>query len=133
VDSLVKQAIARCYSAPNGVQRISWAPPADEDYAQIKQLGDKAVPRLAYYLSPEFKSGFTQLIAVKFLIAIGTSSTWDPLLRGFAKDQWEVTRAQSLAGLFDLSKEKTRPLLESALTDDSMLVRQRAHDLLQIE
>jgi hypothetical protein len=130
VDYLVNQAIKRCYSSVDGVRKISWEPPTEEDYAQIRLLGDKAVPRLAQYLNADFKDGFTQLIVVKFLITIGTSSTWDPLLQGFAKDQWEVTRAQSLEGLFNLSREKTKPLLETALTDDSPLVRQRAHDLL---
>jgi hypothetical protein len=75
------------------------------------------------------KNGLTQLFAVKFLIAIGGSYTLGPLKRAFAQDQWEVTRAAALDGIFAVSHAEAKPYMEAALVDRSQLVRRRAHEL----
>ena len=54
----------------------------------MEALGQKAVAPLASYLDLQTKNGFTQLFAVKFLMAIGGPSTLGPLQRAFAQDQW---------------------------------------------
>ncbi len=95
----------------------------------MKALGQKAIVPLARYLDLQTKNGFTQLFAVKFLMAIGGPSTSGPLKRAFAEDQWEVTRAAALDGLFAVSQVEAKPYVEAALADKSQLVRQRAHDL----
>lgn len=129
---VMKHALERCRSEINGVTRISWQPASQEDFEEIKAMGEAAVDPLSAYLDLKVRDGFTQLFAVKFLIAIGTSSTAAPLKRAFAEDQWEVTRAQALSGLFELSESEAAPYVKSALSDDSALVRQRARDLVQI-
>lgn len=95
----------------------------------MKALGPKAVAPLARYLDLNQKSGFTQLFAVKFLMVIGGSSTLGPLKRAFAQDQWEVTRAAALDGIFQESPAEARPYVEAALGDSSRLVRQYAQHL----
>jgi uncharacterized membrane protein YqgA involved in biofilm formation len=95
----------------------------------VNALGKEAVAPLASYLDLQPKNGFTQLFAVKFLMAIGGSSTLGPLKRAFAQDQWEVTRAAALDGIFAVSHAEAKPYVEAALGDSSQLVRRRAHDL----
>ncbi len=95
----------------------------------MEALAQKAVAPLATYLDLETKNGFTQVFAVKFLMAIGGSSTLGPLKRAFAQDQWEVTRAAALDGIFAVSRAEAKPYVEAALGDTSQLVRRRAHDL----
>jgi hypothetical protein len=70
--------------------------------------------------------------AVKFLVTIGGSSTLGPLRRAFAQDQWEVTRAAALDGIFAVSQAEAEPDVEAALDDSSQLVRRRAHHLLSL-
>ena len=65
-------------------------------------------------------------------MAIGGSSTLGPLKRAFAQDQWEVTRAAALDGIFGVSPVEAKPHVEAALTDSSQLVRLRAHHLLSL-
>jgi hypothetical protein len=125
---LLTTALSRCYSTVNGVRRISFEPPTNQ-FAEVEALGQTAVAPLASYLDLQTKNGFTQLFAVKFLMAIGGSSTLGPLKRAFAQDQWEVTRAAALDGLFAVSQVEAKPYVEAALGDRSQLVRRRAHDL----
>ena len=96
----------------------------------MKALGQDAVVPLARYLDLEAKNGLTQLFVVKFLMAIGGSSTLGPLKRAFAQDQWEVTRAAALSGMFSVSRDEARPYVEAGLADKSHLVQQRAQQLL---
>jgi hypothetical protein len=126
---IMATALSRCYSKINGVTKITFEPPTNEEFSEVKSLGEGAVAPLAAYLDLEQKDGFTQLFAVKFLMAIGSPSTLGPLKRAFREDQWEVTRAAALSGIFGESQIEARPFVESALTDRSNLVRGRAHDL----
>jgi len=95
----------------------------------VEALGQKAVAPLAKYLDLQSKNGLTQLFAVKFLTAIGGSSTLGPLKRAFAQDQWEVTRVAALSGIFAVSHAEAKPYVEAALGDKSEVVRQRAQHL----
>jgi len=130
VDQIMATALARCYSTTaDGVKRIDFIPPTNEEFAQVKALGQKAIVPLARYVDLQSKNGFTQLFAVKFLIAIGGPSTLGPLKRAFAQDQWEVTRDAALYGIFAVSRAEARPYVEGALGDKSQVIRQTAHHL----
>jgi hypothetical protein len=129
VDQIMATALARCYSTVNGVKRISFEPATNQEFAEVEALGQKAVAPLAKYVDLRPQNGFTQLFAVKFLMAIGGPSTLGPLKRALAQDQWDVTRAAALDGIFQVSPAEAKPYVEAALTDNSQLVRVRAHDL----
>ena len=98
VDQIMTRSLSRCYSTVNGVKRITFEPPTNNEFANVEALGQKAIGPLARYLDLQPK-GFTQLFAVNFLMAIGGTSTLSPLKRAFAQDQWEVTRAAALDGM----------------------------------
>jgi hypothetical protein len=132
IERIMASALSRCYSTVNGVKRISFEPPTNQEFAEVEALGQKAVAPLASYLDLQTKNGFTQLFAVKFLMAIGGPSTLGPLKRAFAQDQWEVTRAAALSGIFSVSREEARPYVEAALADKSRPVQQRAQELLAL-
>ena len=132
IDQIMTTALSRCYSTVNGVKRITFEPLTNQEVAEVEALGQKAVVPLARYLDLQEKNGFTQLFAVKFLMTIGGSSTLGPLRRAFAQDQWEVTRAAALDGIFAVSQAEAKPYVEAALGDSSQLVRRRAHDLLSL-
>src|SRR5439155_2816080 len=86
------------------------------------------------YLDLQRKNGFTQLFAVKFLMAIGGSTILSPLKRALAQqDQWEVTRAAALDGIFSVSRNEARPYVKAALADKSPLVQRRAKELLALD
>src|SRR5712664_3366513 len=129
IERIMTTALSRCYSTVNGVKRISFEPATNQEFAEVEALGQKAVAPLAKYLDLQPKNDLTQLFAVKFLMAIGGSSTLGPLKRAFAQDQWEVTRAAALDGIFAVSHAEAKPYMEAALGDKSQLVRRRAHDL----
>jgi len=129
IEQIMTTALSRCYSTVNGVKRITFEPATNQEFAEVKALGQEAVAPLARYLDLQQKNGLTQLFAVKFLMAIGGSSTLGPLKRAFAQDQWEVTRAAALSGIFAVSHAEAKPYVEAALSDSSQLVRRRAHDL----
>jgi hypothetical protein len=130
IERIMTTALSRCYSTVNGVKRITFEPATNQEFAEVEGLGQKAVEPLAKYLDLQPKNGLTQLFAVKFLMAIGGSST--PLKRAFAQDQWEVTRAAALDGIFAASRAEAKPYVEAALGDSSQLVRRRARDLLNL-
>jgi hypothetical protein len=129
VDQIMTTALSRCNSTVDGVKRITFEPVTNEEVAEVKALGQKAIVPLARYLDLQTKNGFTQLYAVKFLMAIGGPSTLGPLKRASAQDQWEVTRAAALDGIFEVSRAEAKPYVEAALGDSAQLVRKRAHDL----
>ena len=129
IEQIMTAALSRCFSTVNGVKRITFEPVTNLEVDEVKALGREAVAPLARYLDLQTKNGFTQLYAVKFLMAIGGPSTIGPLKRAFAQDQWEVTRAAALDGLFAASHAEAKPYVEAALSDRSQLVRQRAHHL----
>jgi hypothetical protein len=129
VRRIMATALSRCYSTINAIPRISFEPPTNEEVAGVKALGNRAVAPLTTYLDLERKDGLTQLFAVKFLMAIGGPSMLGPLKRAFAQDQWEVTRAAALDGMFEVSRAEAKPYVEAALGDRSQLILQRAHDL----
>src|SRR6266576_338836 len=132
MEQTMTTALSRCYSTVNGVKRITFESPTNQEFAEVKALGQEAVAPLARYLDLQPKNGFTQLFAVKFLMAIGGSSTLGPLKRAFAQDQWEVTRAAALVGIFRVSSADAKPYLEAALSDRSQLVRQEAQHLWRL-
>ena len=98
----------------------------------MKALGQKAIVPLARYVDLRAKSDFKALFAVKFLMAIGGPSTLAPLESALAPDQWDVTRAAALSGIFQVSPAEAKPYVEAALGDKSQVVRQRAHELLSL-
>src|SRR5882757_8751040 len=132
IDRIMTAALSRCYSTVNGVKRITFEPATNQEFAEVKALGQDAVAPLARYLGLQSKNGFTQLYTVKFLMAIGGSSTLGPLKRAFAQDQWEVTRAAALDGIFSVSRDEDRPYVRAALADKSPLVQRRAKELLAL-
>src|SRR5215468_10792936 len=76
VDQIMATAFERCHSVTaDGVNAITFVPPTNEEVAEVKALGPKAVAPLARYLDLKQKNGFTQFFAVKFLMVIGGSST----------------------------------------------------------
>ena len=129
IQQIMSTAFARCHSTVNGVKRVTFEPPTNEEFAEVRALGPRAVAPLAKYLYSDPKDGFTQLFAVKFLTAIGGPSTIGPLKRAFSQDQWEVTRAAALSGMFAVSKVEAKPYVDAARGDSSRLVRQRAEQL----
>jgi hypothetical protein len=129
IEQIMTTALSRCYSTVNGVKRITFGSPTNREFAEVKALGQEAVAPLARYLDLQPKNGLTQLFAVKFLMAIGGSSTLGPLKRALAQDQWEVTRAAALDGIFAVSHAEAKPYVEGALGDRSQLVQRRAHNL----
>ena len=133
IERIMTTALSRCYSTVNGVKRITFKHPTNQEFAEVEALGQKAVAPLAKYLDLQPKNDLTQLFAVKFLMAIGGSSTLGPLKRAFAQDQWEVTRAAALDGIFAVSRAEAKPYVEAALGDTSQLVRQRAHHLWSLD
>jgi uncharacterized membrane protein YqgA involved in biofilm formation len=132
IDQIMITALSRCYSTVNGVKRISFEAATNQEFAEVEALGQKAVAPLASYLDLQTKNDFTQLFAVKFLMAIGGPSTLGPLRRAFAQDQWEVTRAAALDGIFSVSREEARPYVKAALADKSPLVQRTAKELLAL-
>ena len=129
VQQIMSAALSRCYSQVNGVRRITFVPATNGEVAQVKAVGDDAVAPLAGYLETTPRDGFTQLFAVKFLVAVGTPSTIPVLKRAFADDQWEVTRVVALCGMFSIEPAAARPYVKMALADRSPLVRQYAQRL----
>jgi hypothetical protein len=129
IEQIMTAALSRCYSTVNGVKRITFEPATNQEFAELEALGQKAVAPLAKYLDLEPKNGLTQLFAVEFLMAIGGSSTLGPLKRAFAQDQWEVSRAAALSGIFAVSPAEAKSYVEAALGDSSQLVRLRAQHL----
>lgn len=129
IQQIMSSALARCYSTVNGIRRIAFEPATNEEFARIKALGPEAVTPLAKYLDASPQSDFSRFFAVKFLMAIGGPSTLGPLKRAFAPDQWEVTRAAALSGMFTVSRPDAKPFIKAALVDQSHLVRQRAREL----
>jgi hypothetical protein len=129
IEQIMATALSRCYSTVNGVKRITFESPTNQEFAEVEALGQKAVAPLASYLDLQTKNGFTQLFAVKFLMAIGGPSTLGPLKRAFAQGQWEVTRVAALDGIVAVSHAEAKPYVEAALGDRSQLVQRTAHDL----
>lgn len=129
VRRIMTTALSRCYSEVDGIRKISFVHATNQEFAEVKALGEKAIVPLAKYLELERKDGLTQLFAVKFLMAIGGRSTLGPLKRAFAQDQWEVTRSAALSALFAASQVEAKPYVEAALQDKSQWVRQTAQHL----
>jgi hypothetical protein len=129
IEQIMTTALSRCYSTVNGVKRIAFEPATNQEFAEVKALGQNAVAPLAKYLDLQPKNDLTQLFAVKFLMAIGGSSTLVPLKRAFAHDQWEVTRAAALDGIFAVSPAEAKPYVKAALSDSSQLVQRTADHL----
>ena len=120
---------SRCHTTVDGIKAISFVPSTNEEIAEIKALGEATVDPLAKYLDADPKDGFTELFAVRFLMVIGGSASFAVLERAFANDQWEVTRATALSGMFAASPVQTKPYVDVALHDKSQLVQRQAWQL----
>jgi hypothetical protein len=129
VQRIMATELSRCHTTGGGIKAISFVPAANEEIAEIKVLGEAAVYPLAKYLNADPKDGFTQLFAVKFLMVIGGSASFAALERAFANDQWEVTRATALSGMFAASPVQTNPYIDLALHDKSQLVQRQARQM----
>lgn len=143
VSEIMKRAIARCYSVVDGetpdhkvvkgVTRISWYPPTNEDYAEIAELGEKAVPALAAYVTPDIKpGGLVQLFAVKFLASIGTPSTIPPLGAALNANNWQVARLSSLDALGKMPNPEATSLIRSVRNDSDPQISERARQILAL-
>ncbi len=66
IEQIMTTALSRCYSTVDGVKRITFESPPNEEFTEVEALGQKAVAPLARYLDLQPKNGFTQLFAVKF-------------------------------------------------------------------
>jgi hypothetical protein len=133
VSQIMSRSLARCRTVQNGViTKIEWRPPREEDFAEIQSLGDRAVPSLSHYLDSRKEGDFAQLMAVKFLIASNSPRAEVPLERALETSLWEVTRAQALSGLFELSRDDALPFVRASLNDQSQLVRDRAQELFKL-
>ena len=133
VKSIMNTSVNRCYTTTKeGISRISWVPASNEDVNKIKDLGKAAIPILDGYITAQSKDGFTQLFAVKFLIQIGGRPTETALEHALSSDQWDVTKAQALSGLYQVSTVDALPYIYAALSDPSQLVRQRARELSEL-
>jgi hypothetical protein len=129
IKRIMSSAFARCFIETNGIRTITFVPPTNEEVAEVNALGDDAIDPLTAYLEKQPKDGFTQLFAVRFLMAIHNPRTFDPLAKAFGHDQWEGTRAAALNGMYAISKEKAKPYVKAALTDESDVVKQSATHL----
>lgn len=143
VSEIMNHAIARCYTVVDsetpdhrvvrGVTRISWRPPTNEDYAEIAQLGDKAVPALTVYITPEAKpGGFVQLFAVKFLASINTPATISPLGAALNTGNWQVARLAALDELGEMPDLEADSLIRSVLNDSDPHISERAKQILAL-
>jgi hypothetical protein len=143
VSEIMERSLARCYSVVDGqtpdhrvvkgITRISWYPPTNEDYAEIAQLGEKAIPALATYASPNGKpGGFIQLFAVKFLASIGTPSTIRPLGTALSAANWQPARLSALAALGKMPEARAASLIQSALNDDDLFIAEHAKQILSL-
>ena len=131
VRQTIETALARCYSSIDGIKRITVIPPTDDELDRIESLGDSAVAPLSAYIDLSQKGGLMQWFAVQFLTAIASPSAEAPLIRALEKDQWDVTRASALNGLYKISADAAKPHIRSALTDKSPVVRLRAEELMK--
>jgi HEAT repeat protein len=114
-----------------GVVRISWVPPSDEDYADIAQVGEGAVPALAAYVTPDAKpGGFIQAIAVRFLGSIGSALTIAPLGEALDPRNWQVARIYALDFLGSMPEPEAISLVCSVLRDNDPQVAERAEEIL---
>src|SRR5262249_2206646 len=109
--------------------KITVEPPTNQEVAEIKALGERAIQPLAAYLDAEPKGGLRQWFAVKFLMLVGGPGTFAPLQKAFAEDPWEVTREAALDGMFAVSESQAKPFIKVALADKSEAVRSRAQQL----
>jgi hypothetical protein len=113
----------------DGVEKVTFIPPSNDEIETIKSLGSAAIEPLSTYLDAQVDGGFTQLFAVKFLTALRNPAALGALQRAFAQDQWEVTRMAALDGMFETSKTASKPYVEAALEDKSPVVRHAAEHL----
>ena len=129
VQRIMSKAQSRWYSQVSGISRIRFEPATNDEVAEVKALGEDAIPALEHYIDLQPRDDFTQLIAVRFLTEIGSASALPALKKALSHDQWEVTRAAALDGMFIISPSEARSYVAAALTDGSAVVRQHARNL----
>lgn len=141
VTEILTRALARDYSLVDGwnaehqpvrgVKRISWAPPTSQDYADVANLGESAVPALAAYVTPEAKpGGLVQALAVRFLGSIGSASTIRPLGEALDPRNWQVARLYALDILGRMPEPEAISLVRSVLQDHDPQLSERAKQIL---
>src|SRR6266568_8458745 len=79
VARIMARALARCRSQVHGFSKISWVPPTNDDVQGIEAMGELAVVPLSRSVDSERKDGFSELIAVRLLAAIGGQIVEVPL------------------------------------------------------
>jgi hypothetical protein len=127
IGRIMSSALARCFSRNDGVVKgLTFVPPTNEEVVEVKSLGDDAIAPLASYVDAKSKDDFTQLFAVRFLMALHSPDTFPPLARAFGRDHWEVTRQVALNAMFAVSEQKAKPHVRAALSDESNVVKQSA-------
>lgn len=129
IKRIMSSALARCHSEHDGIKSLSFVPPTNEEVAEVTAWGDDAIAPLASYVDSKPNDGFTQLFAVRFLMALHSPDTFPPLARAFGRDQWEVTRDAALNAMFALSEQRAKPYVKAALSDESNVVKQSAAHL----
>ena len=134
VDQIMNRIHARAYTATNGVTRIAYAPPTTSDFEEIEKLGPQAITALSVYLDD--KGDFNQLTAVKFLGALGSSSSdvIAPLQHAAAapEDKWVVVRLAAMDALARTKAPNGATTIMQMMTDTDPLVSQRVLRLLTL-
>jgi hypothetical protein len=125
----MSSALTRCYTENNGVKGLTFVPATNEEVAEVMSLGDDAIAPLASYIDAKLNADFTQLFAVRFLADLNSPDTFPQLVRAFGRDHWDVTREVALNAMFAVSKQKAKPYVKAALSDESNVVKQSAAQL----
>jgi hypothetical protein len=66
IEQIMSTALLRCYSTINGVKRITFESPTNEEFTQVEALGQKAVAPLARYLDLQEKNGPRSFLRLSF-------------------------------------------------------------------
>ena len=131
VDQIMNRIHARAYTATNGVTRIAYAPPTTSDFEEIEKLGPQAITVLSVYLDDN--GDFNQLTAVKFLDALGSSSSdvVAPLQHAAAPEhKWVVVRLAAMDALARTKTPSSATTIMQMMTDTDPLISQRAKEMV---
>jgi hypothetical protein len=129
VDAVVQRCLSRDFTTlENGITRISWVNPTDEDYGKIQGLGHSAVDPLATHI--ESRNDFDQLLAVKFLGSLRVSGTTKPLETATASRNWVIVRLAAMTELWSTATDEGRSWIMNMRNDPDPLVSKRATDLV---
>jgi hypothetical protein len=131
VDQIVQRVLARGHQTnPDGVLSISFMPPTNEDYAEIRAIGIPAISPLAMHLDD--KSDFSQLIAIKFLNSLVDldPTVQSKLQLGLSPDRWVVVRLTSMEALDRIPSANFFATAQVMQQDRDPLVAKRAREII---